>query len=341
MKTFLLIIATSISLFSCTSIKKTEDNLHRVSYNDFGEITKLKGHIFELDSVWKPERIYSIDSLICLTDRTCDYIVQIFSKKNKTLIGKNIPYGIGPNEKLSCWTMQITGNKVYTFDLQVCDLSEFDKNDFFSKNGIYHKTAITINGATDILALNNGKFVAFEFDNEDSWLSLFDSTGVRENVYVDFPKIDIDQSLTKFQTRQFFETRLYYNSKNDRIFVTYPYTDLFEIYDSNLKRLHCIYGPEQFPPNLVIKSNRIGITDNTKFSSVCSCMTDNYIWVLYYGTNDPTNADKVLVFDYQGNPHIIYQLDFPIHGIAVDETEKAIYGIADNPERCIMVFNYE
>jgi hypothetical protein len=64
--------------------------------------------------------------------------------------------------------------------------------------------------------------------------------------------------------------------------------------------------------------------------------------VLYFGCNDATSfTDKVLVFDYQGNPKTFYHLDVPIVGIAVDESEKSIYGIAENPDRCVMKFNYE
>ncbi|MBP5367024.1 MAG: hypothetical protein J6Z01_01095 [Bacteroidales bacterium] len=340
MKRIYCLLSFSVLLFGCSSVTNMDD-VRFVSYNDFGDIFELKGEIFELDSVWKPERIFSIDSLLILTDRTCDNIVQIFNKSNRHLVGQNLPYGIGPNEKLSCWSIQFSDNKVYTFDLQMGDLSEFDKYAFFSKRGVGYKTAISIPGATDILALNNGKYAAFHFEDDDSMLSLYDSSGKRENIQVDFPQINLGQMLTNFQKRKFYETRLYYNSKNDKVFVTYLCTDLFDIYDSNLKLLHRIYGPDHFIPNLKINSMTIGPTKDTKYSSVCSCLTDNYIWVLYNGTNDINHTDIVLVFDYQGNPIRMYHLDTPIHGIAVDEKEKAIYCIGEKPELCVMKFSYE
>lgn len=341
MKLKLLLLISSLYLLGCSPVNLTDNSIRIVSYSDFGDIIELKGETFELDSVWKPERVYSLDSMIILTDRTCDNIVQIYSKNNRNIIGQNIPFGIGPNEKISCWSLQFTDNKVYAFDLQVCDLSEYNRNDFFSKHGSTYKTVISIPGATDILALNNGKYVAAHFEDDDSMLSLYDSLGIRENVHVDFPKMNLGQSLTNFQKRKFFETRLYYNSKNNIVFVTYLCTDLFDIYDSNLKLLHRIYGPDHFIPCLKINPTTIGSTEDTKFSSLSSCLTDNYIWVLYGGTNDINRRDKILVFDYQGNPQKIYHLNLSVHCISVDETEKTIYCIGENPEICVMKFNYE
>ncbi len=339
MKRIYFFVIVSVLLFGCSSVTIMDD-ARVVSYNDFGDLIELKSEIFELDSVWKPERIYSVDSLLILTDRTCANIVQIFNKKSRHLVGQNLPYGVGPNEKLSCWSMQFSDSRVYTFDLQVGDLSEFDKHDFLSKSSIGFSTVISIPGATNILALNNGKYAASHFEDDDSMLSLYDSTGKRENTHVDFPQMNLGQMLTNFQIRKFYETRLYYNFKNDKVFVTYGLTDLFDIYDSNLKLLHRIYGPDHFIPNLKINPMTIGPTKDTKFSSVYSCLTDNYIWVLYNGTHDINHTDIVLVFDYQGNPIRIYHLDTLIHGIAVDEKEKAIYGIGENPELCVMKFSY-
>lgn len=342
MKNLYSIILALLLVVGCTSVRQEDNAMTIVSYSDFGGITELQGEIFDLDTVWKPTKLFSVDSLLCLVDRTCDRQVQIFSKKNKIKVGENIPYGIGPNESLSCWTLQIGNNCVHSFDLTANEIRCYNKNNFLLKKDASYDKSVSIGGAADIVALKDGNYVAYCLSEDNSLLELYDSTGTKLNVHADFPNMRLGQSFSDYQTKRCFETRLYYNDKNNKIFVTYSYTDLFDIYDSNLKLLHRIHGPDQFIPEF--KGDNIDIvpTENTKYSSVCSCLTDNYIWVLYFGSNGSSSfTDKVLVFDYQGNPKKVYHLDIPIIGIAVDESEKSIYGIAEHPEFCVIKFNYE
>ena len=337
------IILALLLVVGCTSVRLEDDAMgKKASYSDFGGITELHGEVFDLDTVWRPTKLFLADSLLCLIDRTCDRQVQIFSKNNRGKVGENIPYGIGPNESLSCWTLQIGNNNVHSFDLTAGEIRSYNKNSFLLKNDASYDRSVSIGGAADIVALKNGNYVAYCLSEDKTLLELYDSSGSKLNVHTDFPKMSIGQSFSDYQMKRCFETRLYYNEKNDRIFVTYSYTDLFDIYDSNLKLLHRIHGPDQFIPEFKGDDIDIAPTQNTKYSSVCSCLTDNYIWVLYFGSNTLDSfADKVLVFDYQGNPKKVYHLDIPILGIAADESEKTIYGIAEHPEFCVIKFNYE
>jgi len=47
-----------------------------------------------------------------------------------------------------------------------------------------------------------------------------------------------------------------------------------------------------------------------------------------------------LVFDYEGNPKYLFHLNLPIIGFCVDENSKAIFATANNPDRCVMKFQY-
>ena len=50
--------------------------------------------------------------------------------------------------------------------------------------------------------------------------------------------------------------------------------------------------------------------------------------------------DKILVFDWNGNPQQYYQLDIPIFDFAVDEKSRIIYGLTDKPESHIIQFKF-
>jgi hypothetical protein len=197
-------------------------------------------------------------------------------------------------------------------------------------------------GTSDQVLLTNGKVLAECLYDENTFLSLYDTSGVRDEKFImRFPDIKTeDNSDFSLYKKRLFEPRLYYNEVREKIFVTYTYTDLFDIFDNDLNLISRVYGPECFPPLLVDKNDYWSVTDETKTSTVSSCLTENFIWVLYCGDKMGSPQDRILVFDYEGNPKYLFHLNLPIIGFCVDENSKAIFATANNPDRCVMKFQY-
>ena len=61
---YIYIILFVVFVTSCVSVTETDFATKYVSYNDFGEIIELKGEVFDLDTIWKPSRIFSVDSKV-------------------------------------------------------------------------------------------------------------------------------------------------------------------------------------------------------------------------------------------------------------------------------------
>lgn len=336
----LLSIIFIILLIGCTP---AEDNLNkRISYRDFGKQIELSGEIVQFkDSVWAPVRIFCTDSVLIIEDKSQDKMIQIFHKDKLTKIAENIPHGIGPNESLDCWTIQFLGNNVLMFDFGMKKLSMYEKTEFYRGNNIPQKTFKPKN-ATGVRMTVDGKLFGECLSDENSLITLFDTLGEQNNNFrVDFPELNSCSDKENYIKKHLFEFRPYYSEKHKRIFLTYTYTDLFDIYDNDFNLISRVHGPECFDPLLIDKGDYLSAAQDSKTSSVFSCLTENYIWVLYNGNKHmPAYPDDILVFDYDGNPKNIYHLNVSAISFCVDEKARAIYITAENPERCVMKFKY-
>ena len=69
----------------------------------------------------------------------------------------------------------------------------------------------------------------------------------------------------------------------------------------------------------------------------------NEVFILYYGElSEDFNGEyyKLIVFDWNGNPLRMYELDTHLFSITVDYEHKILYGITNSPEYRIIKFNY-
>ena len=199
---------------------------------------------------------------------------------------------------------------------------------------------------TAMIHLSNSKFVASSLVDKESLLNLYEENGAKDTTYViNYPQIN-NEILTPHEAKRIFEYRIFYNETNNRIVVVYVYIDLIDIYDIDLNLKARIHGPDQFIPELDfyeidgVKNARL-ILNKTKLSYQSSHLTSDRIWALYNGRPIQIGQEfpnRILCFDYSGNPLHIYHLEYPVFAFCVDEKENAIYGISEQPERCIVRF---
>ena len=126
---------------------------------------------------------------------------------------------------------------------------------------------------------------------------------------------------------------------------------MLEIYNSRME-LECrVQGPEQFGPELGIRtvegrSSHYLQPGVSKFSYINGVLTDSEIWTLYMGGMPTGEGDDgklrqtLLVFDYEGHPLRHYELDRPVTAYAVDEQERCIYALVEHPDVAVVRFAY-
>ncbi|MDR0423814.1 MAG: TolB-like 6-bladed beta-propeller domain-containing protein, partial [Rickettsiales bacterium] len=296
-----------ILLVCCTQNKtKFEDRVH-FSYKDFGKPIELKGEILPLETLWKPMNIYCTDSVLVMIDiQHGDHFVQVYDKDNFNLLTKNVPKGIGPDENLSCWVLQINSDYIWAFDIQTRKIRAYSKDDILTKTDIKPYKTITFDERhMSIASLSNNTLVASSINDNQNLLNLYDYNGIRNNsIKVDFPLLNIENK-ANIKKKRLFENRILYSEKNNKIIVLYIYTDIIDIYDENLNLLSRIQGPDNFIPDLGMRGDFIHTKQNkTKFTYNQGYVTSTEFWVLYNGSSpDETGIklpEKLFVFNFNG-----------------------------------------
>lgn len=348
-KSYLLLIIYILTICACNKNEKIE-NAMLFSRNNFKQFNNLKGEIFPIDTLWKPIRIWSQDSSLITVDMYCDYFAQIYSKSNGQKTTENIPRGIGPGELLSCWSLQFYPDKVWAFDIQQAKIEAYNVSSFLKNKHCTPEKSIKFTDAapTSIVALSNQSFLCSDLSHLNSLVTRINSNGLKDSSFiVPYPNL-ISNNISENLNKRFWENRIYYNPKTDKVVIFYVYTDLIEIYNSNMQLEHRIQGPDNFIPvlgNRTVENKNFAyiIPEQTKFAYLFGVLTDSEIWTLYYGKH-PKHGEEmqrtIFVFDYNGTPLRHYELDSPISFFCIDDKEKYIYGLSERPDPIVIRFKY-
>ncbi|MFT7203112.1 MAG: hypothetical protein ACI8YP_001585 [Algoriphagus sp.] len=124
------------------------------------------------------------------------------------------------------------------------------------------------------------------------------------------------------------------------------YIDIITIENHSIQT---IYGPDKEIPEF-----SIGYWDGFQMPQFERDVKDSYLdvypgtdtfFVLYFGKpykelGSSNNLNRIFEFDYDGNIINQFQLDYPIYGFAVDEENRAIYGVTVDSEPNLVRFDY-
>jgi hypothetical protein len=346
-KLFMLFLLAFFLLSCSDSGQKKIKSAVYYDYENFGDPIYLKGEVLSIDSLWKPIRIWCEDSLLIFVESMNDYLIHTYHKEKGYKIAENIPYGMGPDERLNCWSLQFNSKNVWAFDMQTSTITSYPKFDFLTQNHILPDKTIRLKEpSTGVVYLLNGHIVSSSLADIYHLLSVYDQNGIRDtSKAVSYPEtnyIVVHGNIAK----RFFENRIYYNEKNNRIVLFYVYMDLIDIYDANFNLLARIHGPDQFIPELDIsemdgKKRVHTIAHKTKFAYLSGYLTSNEIWTLYYGISPEPGKElqnRIFVYDYTGKPLRRYYLEYPVSTFCIDEDEQVIYGLSEQPEPCVIKF---
>lgn len=349
MKKIAVYILLAILTAACHSPKEQIKDCTHFLLSDFGMPIELKGEIMPIDTLWKPTKIWCTDSLLITTDMYTDYFVQIYHK-NGNKVAENIPRGTGPNERLGCWSLQIEDELIWSLDMQLSTMTAYKKDEFLTQsNTIPYKTLHFENGGITTLAvLPNNTFIGSDIADKKNLLSFYNSSAIQDTTKRSpFPQFRLENPSENLNKRM-FEYRIFYNKKNDKLVLFYVYTDIIEIYNSKGELEKRIQGPDNFVPEMEERYVEGGvfvktIANKTKFAYATGVLTSNEIWAFYYGISPEPGKElqnRLFVFDYNGTPLRVYNLEYPIFSFGVDEKEKVIYALSESPDPVIVKFMY-
>ena len=119
-----------LTFMSC-SINHHYESVEKVSYEDFKDTKKLKGHILTFDSlIMNPVDIQVIDSLLLVVDSYDEKHVQLYNLNTKKKIGSRIFSGQGPNDMLQPVFVKNDMKLIQLFDMATSSLFQYDVKTF-------------------------------------------------------------------------------------------------------------------------------------------------------------------------------------------------------------------
>lgn len=335
-----------IILFSGCQNERKYLSAEQIVFSDFGKPISLKGDnvIFD-DILLKPIKIHLVDSVLIMKNRNTEYAYYIYNIENKKKVAECISFGIGPDEMIDPQLISSSGNNIWIYDKNRRILNVCDKQKFVGEGSLVINSKIEFKDFCNNMVLIPQKgFIASVFNKDKGRFGLFNQEGDTICYKGKYPKLS--NLNTNLEQIEGFVNDMIVNIKGDRIFVSYKRTDLIEYYDSDMNLVRRLHGPEHFFPEIHQEGDRIRTNKGAERDAFSFPLAvGDRVFVLYSGkVFDPMKPDylkdKILVFDWDGNPKQYFHLDIPIFDFIVDEKLKIIYGLTDTPESQIVQFKF-
>lgn len=323
-------------LFSCSS--KQYDGITYFDWDDFPEPMFLEGDSVEFDDIlMKPTRIAIVDSFILMKNSNVERFFHIYNLKTKQKVGERIPFGIGPDEMLDPMWVFMPDSCLGVFDRNKKKMHIYSKSQFLNSD----KTFPIRQFVFDELLINpifiSGKgVVSSTLESEDNKFVIVGLDGEKIAYFGEFPEYYKDMTVLEKNIALMGDMAV--KPDFSRWVMSHKATDMIEIYDNNLNLLKRIQGPDNILPELREMSEGIRRSSDSRECYFFPVVTDDYVYVLYdgrvYDVESPTRylRNKLLVFDWEGNPVKYYQLSKPIFHFDIDEEQQMLYGLTDSPE---------
>lgn len=349
MKKVIPIIITCLFIFISCKKSIRYENAELFDISSFDKEVQLKGSEVLFDQpVMKPLRAYVVDSLLVLINMDTEFFIDKYNINTLKKAGECISFGSGPEDMVSPGKILKIDSSLWVLDNGTQKLLKYNKADFCSNEPLHFQASMGLKDSPDdVVFLKNDKLMSLSHTPGNKRFAFFNMNGDYLETKGEYPSLN-GPEVTEVEKIIGYLCNMASNKEKDKIFITYKQTDLIEIYDNEGNLLKRKHGPDQFFPhvsekqvgNLTTVKSEVGQSKEAYFFPVAY---NDEVYVLYSGkVYDYQNPDylynKILVFDWDGNPKRIYTLDIPIFHFDIDPATKTIYGISDNPEFHIVKF---
>lgn len=362
-KIFPIILITVIYLTAC-SPEASEESLNKIVYfteKDLPEPFHLKGEKYNIPEIISPRGIFLKDGLAVVFERknvSNEKFHVIDLASGKYLHSKGID-GMGPGEVSVITQIEDAGekNKVWIFDPELRIFSKFDLRDTSKLAESQMKSPETAYFLTNASWTSENTLLGNSVDGwtkylhltvEGDTLALFGDWKDMINGK-EFPGGLKPEELNANLVSNIFQGPMKGSADKKhyvKVGMSIDYIDIINLEDQSILT---VYGPRQEIPYF-----RIGYSFGYQMPDFGANATERYLdvfarknsfFVLFFGKayrelSDTENLNRIFEFDYQGKILNQYQLDYPVYGIAVDEENRAIYGVTVDREPNLVRFDY-
>lgn len=356
MKRLFLLMYILVSCLGCTNNETLITNDDPLTL--FDKVKMIKGQVLHLDKemLGMPAyRITQLDSLLIIYDyqKVDDKFLFVVDLNNKKLLKKILKVGWGPNEfslLQGIKTNDIVGNKINFMDPNKKQFFELSSSALLGNTDVVAPKLVTtfkdennvLTSYTDVLQISDDNYVGYAPATGEAMFSIIDSSGsVIKNLH-QFPRLGagIDNSIA----RQIYYGEIHKQPSRNRIAcVAQP--GLLSILDYKDNNLKIVIQFETIKPSFTLKENNRAVRKrDLKMGYVISSVSEKYIYIGYDDKpmqQSGASCKYVLVFDWEGNPKTLLELDHPVVAFTVDADDSKIHAVTNIPAPKIITYSID
>lgn len=352
-----------VILFSCKSENRFKDSsiinktTTRITVDDFPIQEDIKGNIIDIDLATEFDRIMIIDTLLLLsTSNKHKEFLKVYSLNTYNFLGNIGVRGEAPGEYQYTdvnFVLEKIDNNYYVWvnDMFKGFLKKINITESLLSNSIYPVYDQEIDVNASVFPYKRIYFA----DNK-----LFADIGYEDDTYSRFKTMDLNTK--EIKTLPFFPTlKNNYKSLPSPILYNFYSTDLrkhptkdifvspmliqnrIDLVDINLKVYKSIVDGENWQDDYwdadLVKPVDF-VMDNIREGYYSTCVSEDIFfteWKYQYMLDEPplTSSSKFKVFDWEGNPIALLNLDCNAFSSAYDRNKKILYVIDKTNEQIL------
>lgn len=198
----------------------------------------------------------------------------------------------------------------------------------------------------NILPVAYNQYIVMGGFDEGRYLVL-DKNGGDVSYSFGYPKFEGDNQLTGLHKFLAFQGDIMRRPDGKRFYFAGRTSEIFDIIEVNKNgKLDKIFSFEGQLAEFVVdgdgvNTGGVATKKESKLFYIDTNCTDNYIYLLFSnkavvdGLYEAFQSNTVFVFDWKGKPITSYKLDIPVNCIAVDSTDKVLYGYNQEEEKMV------
>ncbi|MBE6286803.1 MAG: hypothetical protein E7099_01235 [Mediterranea massiliensis] len=302
------------------------------SFKDRVEYVEEESSI-STDEMRKVYLMHSYDDILIMGNIHYDNFISFIDNEKGKLLGEYASRGIGPNEFIHLGNISVIGNNISLWDTGKSSVSLAKINDDNSLSDFHHtkiESDSMLTAAFQVIPINHNKFIAAGIVKQNRY-ALLNEKGEVINTFGQYPK-GYDTQNSDSENGFIYQGELIFNDKKEVLVSACGMGEIISFYKITEKREPLLIKEYAFEHPIYQKTNDSNQAVAFKFDNIMGFidikMSTKYCICLYSGERrtDPYGygGNKILLFDWDGNPIKMYSLNNSYTNIAIDQINNRI-----------------
>ncbi len=344
----IFLFITSVAFTPGLTKKVSAQKTVNFNFDDFGEVTELKGEKLNLKHpLMNPLIIILSDTLLFIKNDKANPAVDVISLNSGKTIASFCRRGRGPGELVAPFTVQyieddksflvqdIIGRKVVYYDL---DLILADAPKKYTRSVSFKDTT----WVRKVVEVKGGNLFCNLIGHEDGYMNCILTQGGEVVKFLDkYPEIDLP--FNPEEGSNIFGPLIGISSSRDKVIMPDNNSALISIYNTTGNKIIEFKGPDYKELDLIYKNGRTSLTNRNNCTYNHPSSNSSSFMIPYDGTKYKyahSPAYHIFHLGFDGSLIEHFKITPSVTNIAVDWENKIIYGINKDLEPCIYKYEF-